>query len=599
MKPDGSPVGYSITIMEEILATAFPNAETNIVFVENNEDVFQAVESFDFADNPTEFVVGAAAISVTKEREERLDFLPSYFQSGIQVLARTSESTAERIEILLTDTATFFVGIFIAVLLLILMLTPLVWFLETAYSGREVSCFHVTEQEAIAKGQVPNPKRQVLLEVFTAGLWTASIVSGVKVGYPKSKPARVIAFTLKVLHLIIVVLTTATVTALFTTAALKADVSDFQELGGKTVCTVENTTPDAFVTDNNQGFQILRARNIPDMMANFWEKRCDAVVYDYPILYQAVLDRRQTGKKAPAALVGEPLNEDPYAAVVPDGAPYFELLAQSTILKIRDTELQTELRGKWFNEADVVAAEGEVEDIPASVFWIPVVIAMGLLLIASVWFFRNKSQVEARRHEFDARNHTDDFNWVRFNTLRKGKADITFRDDSDLIHEIAMEQRDIKRLLCEALLLLSNQSKKEVGGLACVSLFCSHPSSAPAHPPPQPLNHSQALLWEASHIPILPFVITSPLSLVQPSTSSTFSLSAEQLSELCEEYAAGLSQSMELQKSKSLEPTSQDEKELPFFDGGFPSANRAKVAEAPQADTRVKQMLNVLGEENV
>lgn len=40
-----------------------------------------------------------------------------------------------------------------------------------------------------------------------------------------------------------------------------------------------------------------------------------------------------------------------------------------------------------------------------------------------------------------------------YRILRRGKADIYIRDDSDLIHEIASEVRDIQKLLLDLLLM--------------------------------------------------------------------------------------------------------------------------------------------------
>lgn len=45
------------------------------------------------------------------------------------------------------------------------------------------------------------------------------------------------------------------------------------------------------------------------------------------------------------------------------------------------------------------------------------------------------------------------FNYLMYRILRRGKADIYIRDDSDLIHEIASEVRDIQKLLLDLLLM--------------------------------------------------------------------------------------------------------------------------------------------------
>ncbi|CAM9667204.1 unnamed protein product [Chrysoparadoxa australica] len=459
---DGAARGYTTTIMTNVLEEAFENLVTiNTVFVASNEDIFQAVEAFDYNANPTEYAIGAASISVTEERETRLDFLPSYFKSGIQVLARTSESSYERIKALASAAINTLGVIILALLFLILMLTPLVWFLETAFCGDEVSCFHVSDAETVAKGKKVEVKAQIMREFINAAIWTTSLMAGAAVGLPKSPPVKIIATVLKIMHTITVVVATATVTTLFTTAALKSDINSYDDLVGKTVCTVGGTEPDSFASANNRGFEILRATSIDGMMNNFWESQCDAVVYDFPILAYAVVERQAAGLLAPAALVGQPLNSDPYGAVVTQDSPLLEPMRLAMISQIRDANLVNNLNDQWFGET--ASAEGEEEGVPPEVFWVPVVIAFGLLLIASYWFYKNHEEIHDRRQEFDSRDDTTDYNFLIYQTLKKGKADITFRDAADLIHEMASEQRDIKRLLCTALLLLDpTQERKEI-----------------------------------------------------------------------------------------------------------------------------------------
>lgn len=45
------------------------------------------------------------------------------------------------------------------------------------------------------------------------------------------------------------------------------------------------------------------------------------------------------------------------------------------------------------------------------------------------------------------------FNYLMYRILRRGKADIYIRDDSDLIHEIASEVRDLQKLVLDLLLM--------------------------------------------------------------------------------------------------------------------------------------------------
>ena len=238
------------------------------------------------------------------------------------------------------------------------------------------------------------------------------------------------------------------------------------------------------------------------------------MVYDAPLLEYNLIDRKQQcgGDKstceANGLIVGDMLTQDPYGIVLAEGHPAHEALKIASISRITNGGFMTSLEDQWFptmSEEDgglprdrcplvsvshIVAhwwlaadgrtdgewrcqrsgGAGRVEICHQLCCWLRahlythgallVIIHVALCPTATHhsscaasryrwgWF-----KIKGRADVDEVPADTHDFNYLMYRILRKGKSDIYMRDDSDLIHEMASELRDVKKLLLDLLLM--------------------------------------------------------------------------------------------------------------------------------------------------
>lgn len=90
-------VGFSMDVVDALIGTAFEGTAapsiTRTVLGDNNAiiDMLKS-NACDPATDESVLCIGAAAISITGEREQEIDFLPTYFMAGLQIMAPIAAS---------------------------------------------------------------------------------------------------------------------------------------------------------------------------------------------------------------------------------------------------------------------------------------------------------------------------------------------------------------------------------------------------------------------------------------------------------------------------------------------------------------------------
>ena len=319
----------------------------SVVPLPGNAEIFEFIRSphCNASLYPSRLCIGAAAISITPVREETMDFLPSYFQAGLQVMARHEDSVWDRVWGTLELICQLLGWIIALVVSLILVIAPIAWFLETSLSGDKVSCFHVSDAELMGSGawrkqnkdgskgeeNELSSKKRMRWGMWQAFQWTAIVFIGGDVGRPASKPVVGIKAAGKALSKIILV---SIVAGMTTVIARGTEITAITDIGaikpGESVCVNGKTTASNYleVKQPDYGYTIEAAENIASMLVDFWtipedgsDAKCDAVIYDFPILSHALKKQKTKCKdasgdcNAAAGLVGKVLTKDPYGLV--------------------------------------------------------------------------------------------------------------------------------------------------------------------------------------------------------------------------------------------------------------------------------------------
>ena len=259
-------------------------------------------------------------ISVTAEREARMDFTKPIFDSGLQIMVQSEGHSNSLWAAVVTRDIGYAL---LAAAALLFGGGMLMWVFERGRSE-----------------YFNRPARDAM---FPAFWWALNLVvnGGFEERMPQSKPGRFFAVILVVGSLFVVSIFVAQITAAMTVSALQNSIESLSDLEGKRVGTVSGSTASAF----------LRSRDVPhaayeeldEMLDLFGEGELDAVVFDKPILaYYAANDGR--GK---ARVIERTFKPENYAMALPTGSPLREQIDQS-LLKIRENGAYDLLRAKWF-----------------------------------------------------------------------------------------------------------------------------------------------------------------------------------------------------------------------------------------------------------
>lgn len=248
-----------------------------------------------------------AALTVTAEREQRVDFTHPFFTTGLAV-AVAHRPPETWFDIFLAVFTTAFFRMILTFASMQLVIGVLMWLLE--------------------RRQNPNfparPGPGVL-----AGLWWA-VVTMATVGYgdkvPVTVPGRLLAMLWMLASLIILTTATASITTSLTIGKLEARVRGPEDLGKLRVGTIAHSTSEAYLLDMK-----LDYRGFTDLavgLAAIEAGELDAFVFDRPLLADEIAD----GHSGALELLPRTFHRQDYAFALPTGSalrePINRLLAR-------------------------------------------------------------------------------------------------------------------------------------------------------------------------------------------------------------------------------------------------------------------------------
>jgi polar amino acid transport system substrate-binding protein len=266
-----------------------------------------------------------AGISITKEREEVIDFSQPYYQSGHQIVVRQAGNGEVLKAMGRLVASREFLFPLLGLALLVVAVSHLVWYFER---GHESDDFPYEYRAGIGEA-----------------LWwsTVNVVTGGEaVKNINTAVSRLIALLWMLVGLLLLAYITARATSILTVAELQSDVSGLGDLSGKRVSTKEGTESVAFLK-NEAGIAAIESPTLEDALNDLVAGRTDAVVFDSGVVANAVHNSYRTQLK----LVEPPIGRDPYGIAVPAGSPWRERIDGAVIEIGRDGTLDR-LEDRWF-----------------------------------------------------------------------------------------------------------------------------------------------------------------------------------------------------------------------------------------------------------
>lgn len=304
--------GFSIDLWEEIagrLGLGYSYVER-----ENVRLLLDAVRD-------GEVDVGIAAISITEEREEVLDFSIPMFRSGLQILAPASAglSVVDTIASLLSPSILQFVlfaGAFVVSIAL------LIWVIERIVARRN--------------HRPPPGLGATLYDTATSFLQEDSVGER-----GRSRLGKALTLLWLCVAVMFGIMLEGIVTAHLTVEQLSSQVNSLSDLYDKRVYSVEGSTSEDFLL--NAGLQPVTVGSVDEAFDAVMRGEADAIVYDAPVL-EYLTSTRGNGR---VQIVGDPFRLEYYGIALPQGSPLKEPVDRA-LLAIMEDGTYERLLAQWF-----------------------------------------------------------------------------------------------------------------------------------------------------------------------------------------------------------------------------------------------------------
>ncbi len=310
-KADGQLSGFSIDLWSEI--AKLNGWETKWEYRETVKEVLADAEA-------SKVDAGIAGISMTKEREAVLDFSYPMFNSGLQVMVGPSSSS--KLRETLGELLPLFLTITGAVAAIAFVAGHVMWLFNR-------------KDEEWPDGYLRGAGH---------GMWlAASTLLANDPGTPRRLFGRLVSLLWVLTGILFVATFTANLSSDRTVASIEGKIKSIDDLPGKLVVTVENTTASKEL--DVRGIQYTAVKNITDAYPLLWNKQADAIVYDAPVLlYHA--SKQGKGREQ---IVGSIFKPEPYGIALPTGSANREKI-NDALLTLQSNGTYQQLYDKYFGQ---------------------------------------------------------------------------------------------------------------------------------------------------------------------------------------------------------------------------------------------------------
>ncbi len=313
---DGEYSGISIELWEAI-------AETNQWQFEYQEaDLPQLLSGLKNA----EFDVSVAALTVTSQREELVDFSHPFYSTGLAIATTSKESSW------VSMIFRFFSWEFIVVLgglsLLLLAVGLVLWVFERKQNS---DMFGGTEAQGIG-----------------SGFWWAAVTM-TTVGYGDKAPVtlagRIVGLIWMFAGIIIISSFTAAIASSLTVDKLAADIESVDDLYNANVLSIDDTASAVFL--NQQKIRYRHVNSLDDGLIQLDRGKANAVVYDKPILQYLI----KQSNSSHIHLVPGNIERQDYAFGLPTNSPIREAINTQLLVQI-ESENWTQIKEKYLGDTE-------------------------------------------------------------------------------------------------------------------------------------------------------------------------------------------------------------------------------------------------------
>ncbi|NOD65111.1 MULTISPECIES: transporter substrate-binding domain-containing protein [unclassified Ruegeria] len=309
---DGAETGFSMDLLAALAESL--NWDYTVNRVDAFADMLGAVQ-----DGSADLAI--ANISITAMRETQMDFSQPIFEAGLQIMVPSDAvRQPSLVQALLSKELFIAIGLAFAILL---------------GGGMLMWSFERRAQ--------PYFDRKLNEAWFPSFWWALNLVvnGGFEERMPRTPFGRMLGVVLVVSSLFIVSVFTARITSVMTVDAITGSVNSVNDLYGKNVGTISNSTAASFL--NRREIEFTGYPGLEQMLDAFKAEELDAVVFDAPVLsYFASHEGRRI-----ASMTGGIFLRENYGIAFPTGSPLVEDVNQA-LLALREDGTYDEIYRKWF-----------------------------------------------------------------------------------------------------------------------------------------------------------------------------------------------------------------------------------------------------------
>jgi ABC-type amino acid transport substrate-binding protein len=274
----------------------------------------QIGELFDALEK-NEIDLAVAALTVTAEREARVDFTQPYFNTGISIATKGNLRTGSWLTVAKRLFSIDFLIVVSILLIVLLTVGFVVWFLERRHQQS-------TFEKQPGKGLI-------------SGLWWAAVTM-TTVGYgdkvPVTTQGRIVGMVWIFASLILISSFTAAITAALTLGELDSRVQHLVDLHGSSVGTVEGSSGESVA--HALGLPSQSYENAEAGMRALAAGRINAFIHDQAILRYLVSDR--FGGRL--HVLDRTFDHQSYAIALPHDSPMYEQINMELLRMVNSAE---------------------------------------------------------------------------------------------------------------------------------------------------------------------------------------------------------------------------------------------------------------------
>ena len=307
------PTGFSIDLWQEIARRM--QATTTWKTAASEQELLRMVQR-------GEADVGIAAIALTPQRDEIVDFSYPYFDGGLQIVVRAQNDGGFGAALASMPWAA--IGrLFAIVVFIVFVLANILWLVERRRNGEF---------------------RKSYLRAIGEGLWGTMLIIATGEHGERDAPGvvkRIVVVCMWLLGVVIIAQLTATVTSSQTVERLRSTIQGPEDLPGKAIASVRGTPAGDYLA--RRGLPFTPVSYGPDAIQMLLRGEVQAVVFDAPTL-QYWAAREGNGQ---VQVVGPVFMPEKYAIAVGDGSALRKPINQALLQIMADGSFDR-LRADWF-----------------------------------------------------------------------------------------------------------------------------------------------------------------------------------------------------------------------------------------------------------